>query len=727
MFRRRLVGFAASALLAGAALMGSGPGPVRASTLHGLLLVEPSRGGQAGTVLNAVAGLVEIRSATGTVDFELYGPSDPSCSGAPVFSQVAVMSDGVARTSPGFTATALGTYHWVASYSGDANNPPSVTGCGSQPLFNDATIAPVLPTKATNGAMNHEPTSPWSWGTVLNDTATPAGGNATGTVEFNLYPGEDGSCTGIPIYTQTDTLVNGTATTSPGYVATASSAGFITPFRWTASYSGDVNHPAALSPCGDGTSHVDELGLIQFYGSAANTARVRATLGDVTPDAGGTVTYTVYSFPAPVQWPPSCTTGGQDAGTVAVVNGIVPSSNDIAVPAGGGLVWSASYSGDANNHSVVSDCSWTGLAPANAEGLPTAASPGGVSGTVIHESATPLDSDGTGSVEFMLYGPGDPTCFFAINAATVPLVDGTATSPGFAASVPGTYRWSAFYDGGDQQAGVNNSAYSYQCTDATVITAGPPGSTSTGSDVPVATTPTGSTAVLNVVFGQVDTSGQTTATVSASGPAPANFNVGGSPAYYDITTTAAYSGPITVCVPYNPSSYADPSKVRLYHYGNGAWVDVTSSVSVMAKTVCGTTTSLSPFVVAQPIPYRWGGFLQPINDTAHAQTCGSPCPLSVFKAGSTIPVKFQLHDANGKVVQAKSAPTWGTPVRMGPMSQTVDESTYQVTPSTGTTFSWDGSKYQYNWSTKGLRAGYIYEIAVQLDDGTTHYIFIGLK
>ena len=41
-----------------------------------------------------------------------------------------------------------------------------------------------------------------------------------------------------------------------------------------------------------------------------------------------------------------------------------------------------------------------------------------------------------------------------------------------------------------------------------------------------------------------------------------------------------------------------------------------------------------------------------INDTAHTQICGSHCPANIFKGGSTVPVKFQLKDANGNVVYA---------------------------------------------------------------------------
>ncbi len=43
------------------------------------------------------------------------------------------------------------------------------------------------------------------------------------------------------------------------------------------------------------------------------------------------------------------------------------------------------------------------------------------------------------------------------------------------------------------------------------------------------------------------------------------------------------------------------------------------------------------------------------------------------------------------------------------------------------TFSLNNGQYQYNWSTKGLKAGYYYRIGAKLDDGTTAYVYIGLK
>jgi pimeloyl-ACP methyl ester carboxylesterase len=125
------------------------------------------------------------------------------------------------------------------------------------------------------------------------------------------------------------------------------------------------------------------------------------------------------------------------------------------------------------------------------------------------------------------------------------------------------------------------------------------------------------------------------------------------------------------------------------------------------------------------ITYRFDGFLQPINDTAHqvGQT------QSVFKGGSTVPAKLQLKKADGTIIQGAVAPIWLAPQKGSTMSASVDESIFTDQGTTGSAFSWDSAarQYSYNWSTKGLVAGYWYKISVKLDDGTTQTVSIGLK
>ena len=120
--------------------------------------------------------------------------------------------------------------------------------------------------------------------------------------------------------------------------------------------------------------------------------------------------------------------------------------------------------------------------------------------------------------------------------------------------------------------------------------------------------------------------------------------------------------------------------------------------------------------------YRFDGFLQPINDTAHQIGTST----SIFKAGSTVPVKFQLRKADGTVVQAATAPVWLTPVKGSADDRAGrrDRST-PTSADSGSTYKWDATaqQYIYNWKT-GTGGNYC-RIGVTLDDGQTYYVNIG--
>jgi hypothetical protein len=71
-------------------------------------------------------------SAGGTITFELFDPSDATCSGTPALTQtVNVNGNGTyATTNTTFLASTEGTWRWKVSYSGDANNDGSSSACG---------------------------------------------------------------------------------------------------------------------------------------------------------------------------------------------------------------------------------------------------------------------------------------------------------------------------------------------------------------------------------------------------------------------------------------------------------------------------------------------------------------------------------------------------------------------------------------------------------------------
>jgi Carboxypeptidase regulatory-like domain len=135
-------------------------------------------------------------------------------------------------------------------------------------------------------------------------------------------------------------------------------------------------------------------------------------------------------------------------------------------------------------------------------------------------------------------------------------------------------------------------------------TASPTASENTTSGTNVAVSPVvsgGSATGIALTFAQVSAPGTTSVAVSNAGPPVAGdfVSLASSPTYYDVSTTATHTGSITLCLPYDPTAYPDPRLVRLLHWNGASWDDVTSSVDSATATVCGTTTSLSPFVVAQ--------------------------------------------------------------------------------------------------------------------------------
>ena len=134
--------------------------------------------GQPITDTATVTGRPGFPSPTGTVAFLLYGPNDPTCSGPVVFaSPLRPLSGGpppMAASEP-FTPTAPGSYHWVASYAGDANYPPVTSPCGAPNEVSDVSLFPTIQvTKTPSPASRAEPGGDFTYTvTVTNTSALP--------------------------------------------------------------------------------------------------------------------------------------------------------------------------------------------------------------------------------------------------------------------------------------------------------------------------------------------------------------------------------------------------------------------------------------------------------------------------------------------------------------------------------------------------------------------------
>jgi uncharacterized repeat protein (TIGR01451 family) len=433
--------------------------------------------------------------AYGTVDFAVYGPNDSTCSGDPVFESVdrAVTVNGTtgSSASASFTPTLAGTYHWIASYEGDANNLPVAGKCqdeGENVTVEKAKNA--IATLATQKIALPQGT--------ISDSATITGLNpdptAGGTVDFLLYGINDTDCSGTPVFSSLDRPI--TVDPQDSTKATASSASY-TPklagvYRWIADYSGDANNSGAKGVCNEegeistvdvAPTDIDTLATESATlpeGTIKDTATVSGLTTD--PAATGTVTFELYG-PFGADEEPNCT-GKPIFTSVENLDGNGAVSDEFTPKLAGLYYWIAEYSGDANNAASRGACgepteiSTVEKAPTD---ITTTATPQAILGsetlTDIRDAAVvtgaTTDPAATGTVTFDLYGPytGDDeqdcsgTPIFT-SVSDLASGDGgyAAQSENFTPTAPGTYLWIARYSGD-----ANNQASAGECGEANEI------------------------------------------------------------------------------------------------------------------------------------------------------------------------------------------------------------------------------------------------------------------
>jgi hypothetical protein len=387
---------------------------------------------------------------TGTITFTLYTPGDATCASTPAATLIegGIAGDGPFTSPAGSVdASVTGTYHWIASFSGDGGDSAAATACADEPvtITPDATISTTAEPSAA------------ALGTTLQDSAIL--GNTTnltglGTITFNLYGVGDDAC-GSPLDTETVATGTSAATVSTTTGYTTAIAGT---YEWTAAFSGDASNTAASTTCGEEpvvvTAHPGITSTAEpDSGPVGSTLQDSATLtGGSNFTAAGTIQFSLYG-PGDT----SCSTylfrftfgeitfdGPFDTtlsdGYLATIPGIYN--------------WVAIFSGDGNNAGATTAC---GDDPVAIGGNPTITGTpdpaAGSTGGRLQESALLSGTEslqGTGAVMFNLYGPGDATCGTVIHTESVTGVasDGPfGTSTGFVAGIPGTYNWTATFTG----------------------------------------------------------------------------------------------------------------------------------------------------------------------------------------------------------------------------------------------------------------------------------------
>jgi YVTN family beta-propeller protein len=202
-----------------------GPDPVAPAspTLSTSASAAVTLGGQ----VHDTATLAGGSAPTGTITFKLYGPGDPTCSNAPVFTDIVNVAGNGDYQSPDFTPAEAGTYRWTADYSGDANNDPASSPCNAP--NESVTVAKAATTTALASSPN-----PSSLGQAVTFTATVSGAGPTGTVDFR-----DGGATITGCGSQA--LAGGVATCTTSALSTGAHS-------ISADYGGDANNDPSTSP-----------------------------------------------------------------------------------------------------------------------------------------------------------------------------------------------------------------------------------------------------------------------------------------------------------------------------------------------------------------------------------------------------------------------------------------------------------------------------------------------
>ncbi len=137
--------------------------------------------------------------------------------------------------------------------------------------------------------------------------------------------------------------------------------------------------------------------------------------------------------------------------------------------------------------------------------------------------------------------------------------------------------------------------------------------------------------------------------------------------------------------------------------------------NVSAKDKSGNQKNQS---ITYKVVYSFGGMLAPIKSDG----------TSVFKLGSTIPVKFQLKDSQGNFITSAVAKLSIQKYSdNAPIGEPI-EAISTAFSTTGNLFRYDTSENQYifNFSTKALSTG-LWQLRIELDDTEKYVVFVGLK
>ena len=213
------------------------------------------------------------------------------------------------------------------------------------------------------------------------------------------------------------------------------------------------------------------------------------------------------------------------------------------------------------------------------------------------------------------------------------------------------------------------------------------------------------------------TQATTSATVSSS-PNPSILNA---PVTFTATVTPQFTGVPTGTVTFKDGAITLGTGVL---DGTGHATFTTSTLTVNAHTINAVYSGDANFVgssasTTQTVQYTFVGFLPPIDNLPIVNST---------KAGQTVPIKWQLKDANGNLVSdlGSLAPNGLVSGPIVCMSNTFISPVEELSSPGSTVFRFDGTQFIYNWQTLKSYTG-CRLLQVKLADGTVHEAMFQFK
>ncbi len=189
-----------------------------------------------------------------------------------------------------------------------------------------------------------------------------------------------------------------------------------------------------------------------------DSATVTGEIGG--PIASGSVTFTRYSDV-------ECLANPIVSGTIALVAGVADPSTAFTTNTFGAIYYKAHYNGQAGVYNAADGpCEPLEITKVTPQ-ITTTPSDGGIVGVQVSDQASiSVGFNPTGDVTFKFYPAGDTACELApiFTDPNKPLVSGKAQSGNFTPPGPGTYHWTATYNGD-----TNNNPVTSDCADETVV------------------------------------------------------------------------------------------------------------------------------------------------------------------------------------------------------------------------------------------------------------------